>query len=99
MKYIVSEIQSFANGQVQVLNYSFDAREDGEAKFYTLCAGGCKTSLPNYTITLFTDEGFILDTKNFKHNVQPEPEQEPEVATVEDSTETQTDSEENQETA
>ncbi len=99
MKYIVSEIQSFATGQVNVLNTAHNAREDAEAKFYTLCAGGCKTSLPNYTITLFTDEGFILDTKNFKHNVQPEPEQEPEVAPVEDSTETQTDSEENQETA
>lgn len=85
MKYIVSEIQSFATGQVNVLNTAHNTREDAEAKFYTLCAGGCKTSLPNYTVMLFTDEGFILDTKNFKH----EPEQTP--------VETETNIEENQE--
>jgi len=77
MKYIVSEIQTFGTGQVAVFNYAHDARDDAEAKFYTLCAGGAKTSLPIYTVMMFSEEGFILDTKCFKHE-QPAPEPEPE---------------------
>lgn len=71
-KYIVSEIQSFATGQVAVNSFAHGTREDAEAKFYTLCAAGCKTSLPNYTVMLFTGDGFVLDTKNFKHEQEPE---------------------------
>lgn len=73
-KYIVTEIQLFATGQVAVIDTAHNNREDAEAKFYTLCAAGCKTDLPVYTVMLYTDEGFMLDTKCFKHGEEPEPE-------------------------
>lgn len=75
-KYIVAEIQTFETGQVTVINTAHDTREDAEAKFYTLCAAGCKTALPLYTVMLFTGEGFVIETKKFIHEKQPEPEPE-----------------------
>ena len=73
-KYITLEIQHFADGNVAVLPTKYDTRNDAEAKFYTLCAAGCHTELPLYTLMVMTTEGFVLDQKVFKNEVQPEPE-------------------------
>ena len=73
-KYITLEIQHFADGNVAVLPTKYDTRNDAEAKFYTLCAAGCHTDLPLYTVMVMTTEGFVLDQKVFKNEVQPEPE-------------------------
>ena len=73
-KYITLEIQHFADGNVAVLPTKHDTRNDAEAKFYTLCAAGCHTELPLYTVMVMTTEGFVLDHKVFKNEVQPEPE-------------------------
>ena len=74
-KYITLEIQHFADGNVAVLPTKHDTRNDAEAKFYTLCAAGCHTELPIYTAMVMTTEGFVLDQKVFKNEVQPEPTQ------------------------
>ena len=71
-KYITLEIQHFADGNVAVLPTKYDTRNDAEAKFYTLCAAGCHTELPLYTVMVMTTEGFVLDQKVFKNEVQSE---------------------------
>ena len=73
-RYITLEIQHFADGNVAVLPTKYDTRNDAEAKFYTLCAAGCHTELPLYTVMVMTTEGFVLDQKVFKNVVKPEPE-------------------------
>ena len=70
-RYVVLEIQHFADNNVNVVATKHDARNDADAKFYDLCKGGCYTSLPIYTIVLMTTEGFVLDTKKFVNEVQP----------------------------
>ena len=76
-KYITLEIQHFADGNVAVLSTKHDTRNDAEAKFYTLCAAGCHTELPLYTVMVMTTEGFVLDQKVFKNEVKTEPEPTP----------------------
>lgn len=71
-RYLTIEIQHFNDNAVQVNTTKHNTRADAEAKFYTLCAAGCHTELPLYTVMVMTTEGFVLDQKVFKNEVQPE---------------------------
>lgn len=75
-RYVVLEIQHFADGNVAIITTKHNTRNDAESKFYTLCAAGCHTTLPIYTLMVMTTEGFVLDTKVFKNDVPVEPETE-----------------------
>ena len=76
-RYVVLEIQHFADNNVNVVATKHDARNDADAKFYDLCKAGCYTSLPLYTIVEMTTEGFVLETKKFinEQSVVTEPEE------------------------
>jgi hypothetical protein len=72
-KYIVIEMQ---NGIVGSNAWTYDTREDAEVKEYQVLAEVVKSPVSTHTVLLMTDEGFVLDTKCYKHDVQPEPESE-----------------------
>lgn len=72
-KYIVVEMQ---NGIVGSNAWTYDAREDAEVKEYQVLSEVVKSPVATHTVMLMTDEGFVLDTKCYKHDVQPEPESE-----------------------
>lgn len=72
-KYIVVEMQ---NGIVGSNAWAYDTREDAEVKEYQVLAEVVKSPVAVHTVLLMTDEGFVLDTKCYKHDVQPEPESE-----------------------
>lgn len=73
-KYIVVEMQ---NGVVGTNAWTYDTREDAEVKEYQVLSEVVKSPIATHTVMLMTDEGFVLDTKCYKHpEQQPEPEQE-----------------------
>ena len=74
-KYIVVEMQ---NGIVGERAWTYDTRADAEVKEYQVLSEVVKSPVATHTVMLMTDEGFVLDTKCYKHDVQPAPEPESE---------------------
>ena len=72
-KYIVVEMQ---NGIVGSNAWTYDTREDAEVKEYQVLSEVVKSPVATHTVMLMTDEGFVLDTKCYKHDAQPAPESE-----------------------
>lgn len=67
MKYLVTEIQKFENGQMSTPSYAYDNRNSAEAKFHSILASAAVSALPVHSCILFTEEGFVLDTHCYKH--------------------------------
>jgi len=67
-KYIVVEMQ---NGIVGSNAWTYDTRADAEVKEYQVLSEVVKSPIAVHTVMLMTDEGFVLDTKCYKHDAQP----------------------------
>ena len=77
-KYIVVEMQ---NGIVGTNAWTYDSRDDAEVKMYQVLSEVVKSPVAVHTVMLVTDEGFVLETRCYKHDAQPvavEPETEAE---------------------
>lgn len=74
-KYLVTEIQHWDTGAVQNPTWSYDDRNKAESKFHTVLAAAAVSKLPVHSAMLFTDEGFTLDSKCYKHDAET-PEEE-----------------------
>lgn len=83
-KYLVTEIQHWDTGTIQNPTWSYDDRNKAEAKYHTVLAAAAVSALPVHSAMLFTDEGFTLESKCYKHSKEPEPEPEPETETTEE---------------
>ena len=68
-KYAVIEMQ---NGIIGSNAWVYDNRPDAEVKEYQVLAEVVKSPVAVHTVLLMTDEGFILDTKCYKHGATPE---------------------------
>lgn len=68
-KYVVIEMQ---NGIVGSNAWNYDTREDAEVKYYQVLSEVVKSPVAVHTVMLLTDDGFILDTKCYKHGAAPE---------------------------
>lgn len=71
--YIVIEMQ---NGVIGSNAWNYSTRADAEVKLYQVLSEVVKSPIEVHTVMLVTDEGFVLDTKCYKH--EPVPESEPE---------------------
>ena len=72
MKYIVIEIQTNLDGTVGNLITAHDDRNSAESKYHTVLASAAISSLPAHSAVLLTNEGFPLESKCYKHEVEPE---------------------------
>lgn len=70
MKYIVIELQ---DGAIGGNNWSYDTREDAEVKYYQVLAEVVKSPVSTHTVMLVTGEGFVIDSKCYKHGQDPDP--------------------------
>lgn len=77
MKYIVTEIQTMADGQVATLTSSFDDRLQAESAYHSILAAAAISQLPLHACMLFTNDGYLIMNANYTHE-QPSPEPEPE---------------------
>ena len=67
-KYIVIEMQ---NGIVGTNAWTYDSRDDAEVKMYQVLSEVVKSPVAVHTVMLVTDEGFVLETRCYKHDAQP----------------------------
>lgn len=63
--YVVIEIQ---NGYVENRAWPYEDRASAEVKYYQVLAETVKSPVATHTVMLVTDEGFILDTKCYRHD-------------------------------
>ena len=75
MKYITFEIQN-NNGAVGTLVNDFDDRNQAESKYHTILASAAISAVPIHSAMLMTDEGFLLESKCYKHEAQAQAEEE-----------------------
>lgn len=63
-KFVVVEMQ---NGVVGNNAWTYDNRADAEVKEYQVLAEVVKSPVEVHTVMLMTDEGFVLDSRCYKH--------------------------------
>lgn len=66
-KYVVVEIQ---NGTIGSNWWAYDDRADAETKMYQVLAETVKSPVETHTVMLVTDEGFVIETKYYHHDVE-----------------------------
>ena len=76
IKYIVLEIQTYADGNVGTLISSYDDRNAAESKYHTVLAAAAISQIPLHSAVILTNEGYILESRNYTYTA-PEPEPEP----------------------
>lgn len=60
------------------------SRDGAEERYHTaLAAAARNTQYPLTGAVMMTNEGFIIESKTYRHEAQPEPEPEPDTAEVE----------------
>lgn len=77
MKYLVIEIQKFANDQMSTPTYAYDSQNSAESKYHTILAAAANSQLPVHSALLINEEGYPLRHECYKHEIEPEPEPEP----------------------
>lgn len=79
MKYLVTEIQTMADGQVANLTSSFDDRLQAESTYHSVLAAAAVSQLPLHACMLYTNDGYLIMNANYTHPApEPEPSPEPE---------------------
>ena len=78
MKIIVTEIQKFADGTMTTPSYSYEAEEgkntspQAEAKYHSILASAAISEVAVHSAIMYTEEGFYIDSKSYKHETQAE---------------------------
>ena len=75
-KHLVIEIQTFPDGAMSTPTYAYDSQLSAEAKYHSILASAAVSSLPEHAAVLMTSDGYVLEAKCYKHEVEPEPETE-----------------------
>lgn len=70
IKYLVTEIQTFENGQISTPSYAYDNRNSAESKFYSIMSTAAVSSLPCIAAVLYTNEGQILNHGMYRHETE-----------------------------
>lgn len=66
MKYLVIELQTSASGVANIV-YDFSDRNEAESKYHYVLSFAAVSNLPCHSATLMTNEGFVLESKCYKH--------------------------------
>lgn len=62
------------NGQASTPNTrQFTDRNQADRQFHLYCAAAATSDYPSDSAILMTAEGFVLESKTWKHEVTPEP--------------------------
>lgn len=64
--YLVIEIQNNVVLPVHVK----ESRAEAESTFHTILASACISSVETHTAVLMNNEGFVIDSKCYKHPVE-----------------------------
>ena len=65
--YIVIEIQKNADGIMSDITTSFNTLPEAYNKYYSVLAFAAISELPVHSAALMSEEGFVVESKCFKH--------------------------------
>ena len=74
--FIIMEVQVFANGGISTPCYAYSDRNKAEQKYHAVLSSAAVSALPTHTCFMLTDEGQVIKSECYKHEVEPEPESE-----------------------
>lgn len=78
MNFIVTEIQTDANGNTATINTVRNNRNDAESTYYSILASAAISQVPCHgAIFLYTMDGAYIMSKSYQRWPEPEPEPEP----------------------
>lgn len=66
--YIVIEIQKNADGIMSDIVTSFNTLSEAYNKYYSVLAFAAISKLPVHSAALMSEEGFVVESKCFKHD-------------------------------
>lgn len=70
MKFLVTEIQTFENGDVSNPTYAYDAENAALAKYFSILSAAAVSKLPTHACMLFTSDGVALRSEFFTHKAE-----------------------------
>ena len=76
--FIVFEIQTNDDNTVGTIVTTYTDQNQAESAYHTVLASAAVSALPVHSCALLTNEGFLMQSKCYKHTPEPEPEPEPE---------------------
>ena len=65
--YIVIEIQKNVDGTMSDITTSFNTLSEAYNKYYSVLAFAAISELPVHSAALMSEEGFVVESKCFKH--------------------------------
>lgn len=78
MKFIVTEIQTAADGNVALLNHVLDTRNAADSTYYQILSYAAISELPCHGAAMYTSEGGFIMSHAYQRYPEPEPTPEPE---------------------
>lgn len=76
--FIIMEVQVFADGGISTPCYAYSDKNKAEQKYHAILSSAAVSALPKHTCFMLTDEGYVVKSECYKHEVEPEPESESE---------------------
>ena len=65
--YIVTEIQTNADGTIGLINNSYEDRNQAESKYHAILSAAAVSSLPKHSAIIFTDDAMMENGQCYKH--------------------------------
>ena len=66
-KFIISEIQTNADGSVGILNYTENEQNNAESVYYQKMAAAAISKVPIHTVVLMKNNGAVLMSGYYDH--------------------------------
>ena len=80
--FIVIEIQTYTDGTVGTLVNSYANRNEAESNYHRILQAAAISNLPMHTAFVLTNDGFVVKSECYTHEIEPEPTPEPEESEV-----------------
>lgn len=70
--FIIMEVQVFADGGMSTPCYAFDNKNSAEQKYHAVLSSAAVSKLPIHTAFMLTDDGYVIKSECFRHEVEAE---------------------------
>lgn len=77
--YLVVEIKTVPNEGAYAIvtdSWQFTNRNNAESQYHSRLAAAARSEYIRHAVVMMTNEGFLLDSKCYAHDPEPEPEPE-----------------------
>ena len=65
--YIVTEIQTYEDGTVGLINNSYEEKAQADSKYHAILSAAAISTLPKHSAIMFTDEAMLENGQCYIH--------------------------------